>query len=74
MEYKWEEVQLQKYYEKDIQPERLLENLGILNKGFTQATGRTTLGMQTVITNSNHMGFLYMVALMDSRERFYGLN
>ena len=29
--------------------------------------------MQTVMTNSNHMGFPYIVAQMDSREIFYGL-
>ena len=33
----------------------------------------TTPGMQMVMTNSNHMGFPYIVAQMDSREMFYGL-
>ena len=38
------------------------ENLGILNERFTHATGQTTFGMQTVMTNANHIGFLYVVA------------
>ena len=62
MEPKWEEVQLWKYYYKKIQLGHSLENLGILNEVFTHVTVQTTLGMQTVMANSNHMGFLYMVA------------
>ena len=62
MEPKWEEVQLWKYYEKKSQLRRCLENLCILNEVFTHATDQATLSMQKVMTNSNHMGFLYMVA------------
>ena len=52
----------EKYYEKRIQLGHFLENLGILYEGFTYAKVQTTLSMQSVILNSNHVSFLYMVA------------
>ena len=73
MESNQDELQLRKYNEKKIQLGHSLENLGILNEGFIYAAVQTTLGMQPLMTNSNHMGFLYMVAWMDSRERWHGL-
>ena len=73
VESKWEEVQLWKYYKKKIHLGRSLENLGILNERFTHVIAQITLGTQSVMTNSNHMSFLYMTAYMDSRERLYGL-
>ena len=54
MEPKREEVQLWKYYYNKIQLGHCLENLGILNEVFTHVMVQTTLGTQTVMTNSNH--------------------
>ena len=73
VESKWEEVQLWKYYEKKIHLGCSLDNLSILNERFTHVMVQITLGTQSVMTNSNHMSFLYMTAYMDSRERLYGL-
>ena len=42
--------------QKKNQLGRSLENIGILNEGFTHAMVQTTLDMQTLMTNSNHMG------------------
>ena len=62
MESKLDEQLFCKYNKKKIQLGHSSENIGILNEGFTYAAVQTTLGMQPVMTNSNHMGFLYMVA------------
>ena len=60
VESKWDELQWRKYNEKTLG--HFLENLGILNEEFTYAAVQTTLGIEPVMTSSNHMGFLYIVA------------